>query len=83
LHAPKVISVNDDFTPHEFVVTALTAEFRMRANQTVRVMMTADRRCACVVAVYTKEATEANATNGTDAGRRKVCPLLFMTEPEE
>src|ERR1700730_14331168 len=77
----KVILANDDFTPREFVVMVLKAEFRM--SEALRVMMTAHRRGACVVAVYTKDVAEAKATNATDAGRRKGYPLLFTTEPEE
>jgi ATP-dependent Clp protease adaptor protein ClpS len=79
----KVILLNDDFTPREFVVTVLKAEFRMSEDQALRVMMTAHRRGACVVAVYTKDVAEAKATNATDAGRSKGYPLLFMTKPEE
>ena len=79
----KVILVNDDYTPREFVVMVLKAEFRMTEDQAMRVMMTAHRRGACVVAVYTKDVAEAKATNATDAGRRKGYPLLFTTEPEE
>lgn len=79
----KVILINDDFTPREFVVTVLKAEFRMTEDQALRVMMTAHRRGACVVAVYTKDVAEAKATNATDAGRSKGYPLLFTTEPEE
>src|SRR5476651_68616 len=79
----KVILVNDDFTPREFVVRILKAEFRMSEDQALRVMMTAHRRGACVVAVYTKDVAEAKATNATDAGRHKGYPLLFTTEPEE
>ena len=79
----KVILVNDDFTPREFVVTVLKAEFRMNEDQAMRVMMTAHRRGACVVAVYTKDVAEAKATNATAAGRSKGYPLLFTTEPEE
>src|SRR5580693_2738171 len=79
----KVILVNDDFTPREFVVTILKAEFRLNEDQARRVMITAHRRGACVVAVYTKDVAEAKATNATDAGRRKGYPLLFTTEPEE
>jgi ATP-dependent Clp protease adaptor protein ClpS len=79
----KVILVNDDYTPREFVVVILKAEFRMNEDQARRVMITAHRRGACVVAVYTKDVAEAKATNATDAGRRKGYPLLFTTEPEE
>jgi ATP-dependent Clp protease adaptor protein ClpS len=79
----KVILINDDYTPREFVVTVLRAEFRLSDDQASRVMITAHRRGACVVAVYTKDVAEAKATNATDAGRSKGYPLLFTTEPEE
>src|ERR1700680_1592814 len=67
----KVILINDDFTPREFVVTVLKAEFRMNEDQAYNVMITAHRRGACVVAVFTKDVAETKATRGTEAGRRK------------
>ena len=79
----KVILVNDDYTPREFVVTVLKAEFRMNEDQAYRVMVTAHKRGACVVAVYTRDVAESKATRGTEAGRSKGYPLLFTTEPEE
>ena len=79
----KVILVNDDYTPREFVVTVLKAEFRMNQEQAYRVMMTAHRRGACVVAVYTRDVAETKATRATEAGRSKGYPLQFTTEPEE
>ncbi len=79
----KVILVNDDYTPREFVVTVLKAEFRMSEDQALRVMITAHQRGVCVVAVYMKDVAEAKATNATDAGRSQGYPLLFTTEPEE
>jgi ATP-dependent Clp protease adaptor protein ClpS len=79
----KVILVNDDFTPREFVVTVLKAEFRLNEDQAYRVMMTAHRRGVCVVAVYTKDVADTKATRATEAGRSKGYPLMFTTEPEE
>ena len=79
----KVILVNDDYTPREFVVTILKAEFRMTEDQAHKVMITAHRRGVCVVAVFTKDVAETKATRATDAGRAKGYPLLFTTEPEE
>lgn len=79
----KVILVNDDFTPREFVVRVLKGEFRVTEDQAQQVMMTAHQRGVCVVSVYTKDVAEAKATNATDAGRSKGYPLLFTTEPEE
>ncbi len=79
----KVILVNDDYTPREFVVTVLKGEFRMTEDQAHRVMITAHRRGVCVVAVYARDIAETKATRATDAGRSKGYPLLFTTEPEE
>ncbi len=79
----KVILVNDDFTPREFVVIVLKAEFRMTEDQAYKVMITAHRRGVCVIAVYTKDIAETKATQATDAGAMKGYPLQFITEPEE
>src|SRR5207245_11661568 len=79
----KVILINDDYTPREFVVTVLKAEFRMTEDQAHKVMITAHRRGVCVVAVFTKDVAETKATRATDAGRAKGYPLLLPTEPEE
>ena len=79
----KVMLVNDDFTPREFVVTVLRAEFRLAAEQAQRIMSTAHRRGACVVSVFTRDVAEAKATSATDAARKEGYPLLFTTEPEE
>jgi len=79
----KVILVNDDFTPREFVVTVLKGEFRMSEDEAYNVMITAHKRGACVVAVYTRDVAETKATRATEAGRAKGYPLLFTTEPEE
>jgi ATP-dependent Clp protease adaptor protein ClpS len=79
----KVILVNDDYTPREFVVTVLKGEFRMTDDQAYKVMLTAHQRGVCVVAVFTRDVAETKATRATDAGRAKGYPLLFTTEPEE
>ena len=79
----KVILVNDDYTPREFVVAVLKSEFRMNQDQAYRVMITAHKRGACVVAVFTQDVAETKATRATEAGRSKGYPLLFTTEPEE
>ena len=79
----KVILVNDDYTPREFVVTVLKAVFRISEDQAYRVMITAHRKGVCVVAVYTREIAETKATEGTEAGKSAGYPLQFTTEPEE
>ncbi len=79
----KVILLNDDFTPREFVVVVLKAFFGLDETQAYKVMMTAHRRGTCVVAVYARDVAETKATEATEAGRRAGHPLSFTTEPEE
>ncbi len=79
----KVILLNDDYTPREFVVTILKAVFRMSEEQAYQVMVTAHLRGACVVAVYTRDVAQSKATEGTEAGRGAGYPLVFTTEPEQ
>ncbi len=79
----KVILINDDFTPREFVVEVLKAVFRMNADQAHRVMMTAHQRGACVIAVYARDVAETKAKEATELGKSKGYPLFFATEPEE
>ena len=79
----KVILLNDDFTPREFVVRVLRAVFSLGEEQAYRIMITAHSRGLCVVAVFTKDVAETKATEATQAGRRAGYPLLFATEPEQ
>jgi ATP-dependent Clp protease adaptor protein ClpS len=64
----KVILLNDDYTPRDFVVAVLKAVFRMTEGEALGVMMTAHRKGACVVAVYTQEVAETKARQATDMG---------------
>ncbi len=82
-HLHKVILLNDDYTPREFVVTILRAVFGMTEEQAYRVMITAHSRGVCVVAVYTRDVAESKAKEGTEAGRSAGYPLMFTTEPEQ
>ena len=79
----KVILLNDDFTPREFVVTVLKGVFRMTEVEASGVMLTAHRKGACVVAVFTREVAETKARQGTEAGAHAGFPLTFTTERED
>ena len=79
----KVILLNDDYTPREFVVQVLKAVFRMNEDQAYRVMMTAHQRGVCVIAVYARDVAETKAKEATELGKQKGYPLFFTTEPEE
>ena len=79
----KVILLNDDFTPREFVVSVLKAVFRMTEDEAQGVMLTAHRKGTCVVAVYTKEVAEEKTTQATELGQAHGYPLAFTTERED
>ena len=79
----KVILLNDDYTPREFVVVVLKTVFRMGEERAYAVMLTAHRKGACVIAVYTKDVAETKATEAMELAKEKGYPLAFSTEPEE
>lgn len=79
----KVLLLNDDYTPREFVVAILRAIFHMTTDQANGVMLTAHMKGMCVVAVYTRDIAETKATQATDMAQREGFPLLFTTEPED
>jgi ATP-dependent Clp protease adaptor protein ClpS len=81
--AYKVILLNDDYTPREFVVTVLRAVFRMSTDRAHGVMLTAHMKGCCVVAVFARDIAETKATQAVDMGARQGYPLMFTTEPEE
>ena len=79
----KVILINDDYTPREFVVQVLKAVFRMNETQAYKVMLTAHQRGVCVIAVFTRDVADTKAKDATELGKSKGYPLFFTTEPEE
>ena len=79
----KVMLLNDDFTPRDFVTEVLRVVFGMGPERAYGVMMTAHMKGACVVAVYTRDVAETKAEQATDLGRQAGFPLMFSTEPEE
>ena len=79
----KVILYNDDYTPREFVVLVLKAVFRINADASLRLMMTAHRMGSCVIVVCAKDIAETKATEAMDLAKEAGFPLMFATEPEE
>lgn len=79
----KVILINDDYTPREFVILVLRAVFRMSEETGYRVMMTAHKMGTCVVVVCARDIAETKATEAVDLAKEAGFPLLFTTEPEE
>ncbi len=78
----RVVLLNDDYTPRDFVVIVLKGVFRMTRSQAHGVMLTAHRKGVCVVAVFTREIAETKAQIATEMGQAEGYPLTFITEPE-
>lgn len=79
----KVILYNDDYTLREFVVLVLKAVFRINADASHRLMMTAHRMGSCVIVVCAKDIAETKAKEAMDLAKEAGFPLMFATEPEE
>ena len=79
----KVILINDDYTPREFVTAVLMMVFHMSEDQAHRVMMTAHKLGSCVVMVCARDIAETKAQEAIDLAKSADFPLMFTTEPEE
>lgn len=79
----KVLLLNDDYTPREFVVMVLKAVFRMGEETGYRVMLTAHRMGSAVVVVCARDIAETKAKEAVDLAKEADYPLMFTTEPEE
>jgi len=79
----KVILINDDYTPRDFVCMVLKAEFGMGEDRAYKVMITAHQRGVCVVAVYQRDVAATKAKRASEYGQKYGYPLMFTTEPEE
>lgn len=79
----RVVLLNDDFTPRDFVVMVLKGEFRLDSAQAEVVMLTAHQKGACVVSVYPKDVAETKANRAVAAAQKRGYPLQFTVEPEE
>lgn len=79
----RVVLLNDDFTPRDFVVAVLQSVFRLDNAQSEVVMLTAHQKGACVVSVYPRDVAETKAAYAVDAAQGMGFPLQFTVEPEE
>ena len=79
----KVILINDDYTPRDFVVKILQSVFHLGEPQAESIMMTAHQKGAGVIAVYTREIAETRAEEAIDLAQQFGFPLMVTTEPEE
>lgn len=76
----KVVMLNDDYTPMEFVVEILEQFFGMNRAQATQVMLQVHTQGKGVCGVYTRDVAETKAAQVNDYARSNQHPLLCEIE---
>ena len=78
----KVMLLNDDYTPMEFVVHVLERFFGMNHAQSFELMLTVHKKGLAVVGVFSFEVAETKVAQVMDFARRHQHPLQCTMEKE-
>ncbi|MHA1529939.1 MAG: ATP-dependent Clp protease adapter ClpS [Alphaproteobacteria bacterium] len=78
----KVLLLNDDYTPMEFVVYVLQRFFNKGQEPAVDIMLTVHNKGLAVVGVYPFEIAETKVTQVMDCARSNQHPLQCTMEKE-
>jgi ATP-dependent Clp protease adaptor protein ClpS len=78
----KVLMLNDDYTPMEFVVHVLERFFQKNREEATRIMLHVHRRGVGVCGVFTYEVAETKVTQVMDLARQNQHPLQCTIEKE-
>ena len=78
----KVLLLNDDFTPMEFVVHILERFFNIDHQQAVSIMLTIHQKGLAVVGVYPHEIAETKVAQVMEFSRKNQHPLQCTMEKE-
>ena len=78
----KVLMLNDDYTPMEFVVHVLERFFQKSREEATRIMMHVHKRGVGVCGVFTYEVAETKVTQVMDLARQNQHPLQCTIEKE-
>ncbi|OUD10986.1 ATP-dependent Clp protease adapter ClpS [Marivivens niveibacter] len=78
----KVLILNDDYTPMEFVVQVLERFFGMTHAQAFEIMLTVHKKGVAVVGVYSYEIAETKVAQVMDFSQRHQHPLQCTMEKE-
>ncbi|MEK6541535.1 MAG: ATP-dependent Clp protease adapter ClpS [Pseudomonadota bacterium] len=76
----KVLLLNDDYTPMEFVVMVLQQFFRMDVEQATQVMLHVHQRGVGVCGIFSLEVAETKVTQVMDCARQHQHPLQCALE---
>lgn len=78
----KVMLLNDDYTPMEFVVLVLERFFGLNHAQSVEIMLTVHKKGLAIVGVFAFEIAETKVAQVMDLARRNQHPLQCTMEKE-
>ena len=78
----KVLMLNDDYTPMEFVVHVLEKYFSKTRQEATDIMLQVHRRGVGVCGVFTYEVAETKVNQVTEFARRNQHPLRCTLEKE-
>jgi ATP-dependent Clp protease adaptor protein ClpS len=78
----KVLMLNDDYTPMEFVVDVLQNIFQKNREEATRIMLHVHQKGVGVCGVYTYEIAETKVTQTVDYARKNQHPLQCTLEKE-
>ena len=76
----RVLMLNDDYTPMEFVVLVLQRYFSMDIEDATRVMLQVHQQGVAVCGVFTYEVAETKVTQVVDFARENQHPLQCTLE---
>ncbi|AGM41261.1 ATP-dependent Clp protease adaptor protein ClpS [Spiribacter salinus M19-40] len=77
----RVVLLNDDYTPMEFVVEVLQSFFRMDREQATQVMLHVHTRGKGVCGVFSRDIAETKVDQVNDYAREHDHPLMCTMEP--
>ena len=78
----RVLLMNDDYTPMEFVVTILRKIFRLTEEQSVQIMLKVHTEGSGGCGVFTAEVAETRVREVLALAREHQHPLKCTMEPE-
>lgn len=78
----KVLMLNDDYTPMEFVVHCLQRFFRMGIEDATRVMLHVHQRGVGVCGIFTYEVAETKVSQVMDFAKQHQHPLQCTLEKD-
>ena len=79
----KVILLNDDYTPMEYVVNLIKIVFRKNESEAVNIMLMVHKKGSGVCGIFTKEIAETKVETVLKMAKTDQHPLKCIMEPDQ